>query len=59
MSKEIHNIWTEIGKLRKKYFDLCVKVGTVEGKMDVILGIGTITLVAVIGIIISIAFGGR
>jgi len=59
MVKETDHIWAEIGKLRKKYSDLCAKVGTVEGKMDVILGIGSITLIAVIGIMIGIVFGGR
>jgi len=59
MPKETDHIWTEIGKLRKKYSDLCAKVGTLEGKIDVILGVGTITLIAVLGIIITSVIGGR
>ena len=59
MVKETDHIWAEIGKLRKKYSDLCAKVGTVEGKIDVILGVGTITLIAVLGIIITSVIGGR
>lgn len=51
-------IWKEISSLRKKYAGLCGRIGTVEGKIDVILGVGTITLIAVIGIILNLLFHG-
>ena len=57
MTQEIKGLWEAINELKKKYADLCSRIGTVEGKINVILTIGTGTLIAVIGTAIIIVFG--
>ena len=58
MSKETDGIWEAINSLRKKYADLCGRMGTVEGKLSVLLSISTGTLLAVITTAIIIIFRG-
>ena len=59
MGSVMDKIWDEINELKRKYAELCSRIGTVEGKINVILTIGSGTLIAVITTLLIIAFGGK
>jgi len=51
-------IWSAINQLKEQYAKLCLRLGTLEGKINIIITITSTTFIAIITTIITLVLRG-